>query len=67
MKAYIIIYENIKTGFKTVSQEAFYTLEQAQAFCLHRAGNVKKITDFLFVDENETSGYEIKEIFVTVK
>jgi hypothetical protein len=64
MKAYVIIYENIKTKFKTVSQEAYFKLEEAQEFCLNRDGNVQQINDFLFVDEAETCGYEIKEISI---
>lgn len=67
MRAYIVIYENVNLRQKVVSQEAYCTLEQAQDFCLSRAGDVKKVTDFLFVDTNGASVYEIKEIFVTVK
>lgn len=64
MKAYVIIYENIKTKFKTVSQEAYFNLEEAQKFCLTRSGNVQQINDFLFVYEGEDYGYEIKEITI---
>lgn len=64
MKAYVIIYENLITKFKTVSQEAYFKLEDAQAFCLNRSGNVQQINDFLFVGEGETCGYEIKEISI---
>lgn len=64
MKAYIITCEHIKTRFKTVSQEAYKTLEQAQAFCMNRSGNIRKLSEFTFVDENREYGYEIKEVTI---
>ena len=67
MKAYIIIFESLKTGFKTVSQEAYFDLAEAQKFCLNRSGNVQQVSSFIFVDEKCAAGYEIKEICITKK
>lgn len=64
MKAYIIICEHIKTRYRTVSQEAYKSLEQAQAFCLKRSGNIRKINEFMFVDEKHEYGYEITDVSV---
>ena len=67
MRAYIIICESLKTRFKTVSQEAYFDISDAQEFCLNRSGTVKQITPFIFVDEKCDVGYEIKEICITKK
>ena len=67
MRAYIIICEGLKTRFKTVSQEAYFDLDEAQEFCLNRSGNVVQVSPFIFVDEKKDIGYEIKEICITKK
>lgn len=67
MRAYIVICESLKTRFKTVSQEAYFDLDEAEKFCLNRSGNVKKVAPFIFVDEKCDVGYEIKEICITKK
>ena len=67
MRAYIVIYESLKNGFKTVSQEAYFDLDEAQEFCLNRSGNVEQVSPFIFVDEKNNVGYEIKEICIAKK
>ena len=67
MKAYVIICENLKTRFKTVSQEAYFDISDAQEFCLNRSGQIEQISPFVFADEKNGIGYEIKEICIAKK
>ena len=60
MKAYVVMVENLGTGHRKVSQEAYNTILQAQAFCTARSANVKKHNDYLFYDG--IYRYEIVEI-----
>ncbi|MCQ2308081.1 MAG: hypothetical protein MJ000_11060 [Bacteroidales bacterium] len=59
MTAYAIMVEDIRSGFKTISQEAYGTLEAAQRFCENRS-NVEKLSDYLFVDRKNNIGYDIQ-------
>ena len=60
MRAYVIVVENMKAGTRKVSQEAYKALQQAQAFCMTRSGNVQKHNEFLFYDG--IYRYEIVEV-----
>jgi hypothetical protein len=60
VRAYVIVAENMKAGIKKVSQEAYSTLLQAQAFCMGRSDYVVKHNDYLFYDG--VYRYEIAEI-----
>ena len=60
MTAYVVVVENMKAGTRKVSQEAYNTILQAQAFCTARSANVKKHNDYLFYDG--IYRYEIVEI-----
>lgn len=60
MAAYVVVVENMKTGIKKVSQEAYNTLLQAHAFCIGRSDYVVKHNDYLFYDG--AYRYEIVEI-----
>ena len=60
MKAYVVRVENLSTGHRKVSQEAYNTILQAQAFCAARSANVKKHNDYLFYDG--IYRYEIVEV-----
>lgn len=60
MTAYVVVVENMRTGTRKVSQEAYKTIFQAQVFCLGRSSTSKKHHEYLFYDgENR---YEIVEI-----
>lgn len=56
MKAYVILVEHIPTGFKSVSQEAYTSLENAQKFCENRSYTMEKVNDFAY--KNDYTGYE---------
>ena len=60
MRAYVVMVENLGTGHRKVSQEAYNTILQAQAFCMTRSGNVQKHNEFLFYDG--IYRYEIVEV-----
>ena len=51
MKAYVVMMENLGTGHRKVSQEAYNTILQAQAFCTARSANVKSTTIIFFMTE----------------
>ena len=50
MTAYVVVVENMKAGTRKVSQEAYKTISQAQAFCMGRSGRVVKHNEYLFYD-----------------
>ena len=56
MKAYVILVKHIPTGFKSVSQEAYTSLEKAQKFCENRSYTMEKVNDFAY--KNDYTGYE---------
>lgn len=62
MRAYVV---TVTPEFHTsrVSQEAYKTLTEAQAFVTSRAGKIRRITDFRYTDENGTD-YEITEVLI---
>lgn len=60
MIAYAVIVENMITGHQKVSQEAYNTILQAQAFCKGRSDYMVKYNDYLFYDG--VYCYEIVEI-----
>lgn len=60
MTAYVVVVENLGTGYRKVSQEAYKTIFQAQVFCLGRSGTVKKHHERLFYDG--IYRYEIVEV-----
>ena len=61
MKAYVILVEHIPTGFKTVSQESYTSLEKAQKFCENRSVTMEKVNDFVYKNDYTGYGYKIVE------
>lgn len=67
MIAYVIEVEHIAARASAISHEAYSSIEQAQAFCLSRYGNVRQETkadNFTFVDEDRVFRYIIHEVRV---
>ena len=62
MKAYVILVEHIPTGFKSVSQESYTSLEKAQKFCENRSVTMEKVNDFVYKNDYTGYGYKIVEI-----
>ena len=60
MSAYVVVAENMKSGTRKVSQEAYKTLQQTHEFCMARSGHIVKHNDYLLCDG--TYRYEIAEI-----
>lgn len=60
MTAYVVVVENMKTGRRKFSHDAYKTLLQAHAFCMGRSDYVVKHNDYLFYDG--IYRYEIVEI-----
>lgn len=61
MKAYVILVEHIPTGFKSVSQESYTSLEKAQKFCENRSDTMEKVNDFVYKNDYTGYGYKIVE------
>ena len=61
MKAYVILVEHIPTGFKSVSQESYTSLEKAQKFCENRSATMAKVNDFVYKNDYTGYGYKIVE------
>ena len=61
MKAYVILVEHIPTGFKSVSQESYTSLEKAQKFCENRSVTMEKVNDFVYKNDYTGYGYQIVE------
>ena len=61
MKAYVILVEHIPTGFKSVSQESYTSLEKAQKFCENRSVTMEKVNDFVYKNDYTGYGYKIVE------
>lgn len=64
MKVYVVACTDIPENYKTVSQEAYSTLEKAQNFCESRNGIIKKINDYTYVSSDKKTGYNIVEVSI---
>ena len=69
MRVYIVTYRYLADKERgiwsgdTISQEAYETLEEAQAYIRSRAGNPVKVTEWYFQTENFEE-YYIRDVLV---
>ena len=62
MKAYIVQYRPRPDAWYNVSQEAYWTLEDAQRFIENRAGCPIKSSDYLYLTALTEEEYRITEV-----
>lgn len=62
MKAYVVMVISNRTNRAKVSQDAYSTLEAAQAFIEKRSGNPEKFSDWVYTTKE--MDYEIVEVSI---
>lgn len=62
MRAYVIMVTP-EAHMSQVSQEGYSSLEKAQAFVEKRSGNLQKLSEYRYRDENYTE-YKICEVII---